>query len=64
MKKPKNLHQMKKPKNLQGLAAYTLNLLQTSEEWNTDILDDIAEYAFAFDLAELDDNNMFKIKKD
>jgi hypothetical protein len=55
---------MKNPKNLQGLATYTLNLLQTSEEWDTDILDDIAEYALAFDLAELDENNMFKIKKD
>jgi hypothetical protein len=55
---------MKNPKNLQDLANYTLKLLESIEEWNADILDEIADYAIELELAKLNADGMFERKKD
>ena len=59
-----NPNQMKNPKNLQDLANYTLKLLESIEEWNADILDEIADYAIELELAKLNADGMFERKKD
>lgn len=59
-----NPNQMETQKNLQDLATYTLNLLQSNQEWNADILDEIAEYAIELKLAKLNADGMFERKKD
>ena len=48
-------------KSLKNLAKYTLDILENNEEWNSDIIESIAEYALDLKLAKLDnDSGMFK----
>jgi hypothetical protein len=51
---------MKNEKNLEKLAEHLLNLLEANEEWSSDILDDIADYAMELKLAKLNKDGFFE----
>jgi hypothetical protein len=53
---------MKSTNKLEKLAEYVLNLLEANEEWNADILDEVADYAMELKLAKLNENGMFERK--
>jgi hypothetical protein len=47
--------------SLKNLAKYALDILESNEEWNADIVESIAEYALDLKLAKLDNySGMFK----
>ncbi len=46
-----------------GFARQTLRILETHEDWGADTLDDIAVAASCAELAETDENGMFRVRE-